>query len=186
VIREIARVGETFWTNQCANGFLNRLLGNGDPVNFSPNEFAPYHPWVHALTVGSSLLILGLALFKRGPVEKGRSTIDLAIIIAAATLASPIAWEHHYGAFLPLFALALPACLEPRLSAWKPGLILGASFLAMGVALLAPDSFFTSPWRGVAASHLYFGALMFFGLLLHLRRSPAGADASTPPQPVQS
>jgi hypothetical protein len=119
-------------------------------------------------------------------VEKGRSTIDLAIIIAAATLASPVAWEHHYGAFLPLFALALPACLEPRLPGWKPGLILGASFLAMGVALLAPDSFFTSPWRGVAASHLYFGALMFFGLLLHLRRSPVGTDASTPPQSVPS
>ncbi len=32
VIREIARVGETYWANQSVNGFMNRLLGNGEPV----------------------------------------------------------------------------------------------------------------------------------------------------------
>jgi hypothetical protein len=180
VIREIAKHGETFWTNQCANGFLNRLLGNGDPVNFSPSEFAPYHPLVHGLTVASSLLILALALFRRGPAQPENATLDLAAAIAAATLASPIAWEHHYGAFFALFALVLPACLERGQVAAKAGILLGLSYLAMGVAVFAQDSFFKSPWRGIAGSHLYFGALLLFGLLLWLRRKPASAQTTAP------
>ena len=167
VIRKIARLGESYWPNQCFNGFANRLLGNGDPVHFSAFEFAPYHPWVHLGTMITSLLILGLAFFRRRPANP---TLDLAIIIASATMASPVAWEHHYGAFLPLFAFALPLCLNPQLPVRRLGLMLGASFLAMGIAVIAPDSFFTSAWRSVAGSHLFFGAVLFFGLLLYLRR----------------
>lgn len=166
VIRKIARLGETYWPNQCFNGFVNRLIGNGDPLAFSAFDFAAYHPWVHAITMATSLLILGVVLYRRRPVDEG---LDLAAVIASATLASPIAWEHHYGSFLPLFALALPACLQSRLL----GFVLGASFLAMGFALRFPESFFNPAWLGWTASHLFFGALLFFGLLLYLRQHPA-------------
>ncbi|MEY3898680.1 MAG: hypothetical protein RLZZ214_4202, partial [Verrucomicrobiota bacterium] len=91
VIREIARLGEAFWANQSVNGLMNRLIGNGDPISFSPVDFAPYHPLVHAVTIGTSLLIIGLALFRRKAASGGESTLDLAVIIAAATMASPIA-----------------------------------------------------------------------------------------------
>jgi hypothetical protein len=179
VIREIAKVGESFWANQSVNGFVNRLIGNGDPVNFSPVEFAPYHPLVHSITIATSLLILGLALYRGKSAAGGDSTLDLAVMIAAATMASPIAWEHHYGAFLPLFALALPACLKLP-SSRISGLVLGASFLAVSVAVLAPDQFFSPKWRGWAASHLFFGAILLFGLLIHLRRmSGVGATADS-------
>ena len=30
--------------------------------------------------------------------------IALGIVVVSLTLASPIAWEHHYGVFLPVFA----------------------------------------------------------------------------------
>jgi hypothetical protein len=178
VIREIAKVGESFWANQSVNGFVNRLIGNGDAINFSPVEFAPYHPVVHTITIATSLLIIGLALYRGRTAVGGDSTLDLAVIIAAATMASPIAWEHHYGAFLPLFALALPACLKLTASSRMTGLVLGASFLAVSVAVLAPDEFFFPRWRNWAASHLFFGAILLFGLLIHLRRlSGAGATA---------
>jgi hypothetical protein len=183
VIREIARLGEAFWANQSVNGVANRLLGNGDPDEFWVSKFAPYHPWVHAATLATSLLILGLAFFKRKAAAY-HADLDLGVIIAAATMASPVAWEHHYGAFLPLFALALPVCLEPRRRGRFPGLALGACFLAMGVAVLAPDLFFSPRWPGLMASHLFFGAVLFFGLLLYLRRLPGGdqndAARSTP------
>ena len=172
VIRKIARLGESYWPNQCFNGFANRLIGNGDAVGFSAFEFAPYHPWVHAGTVITSLLILGLVLYKRRPFD---DQLDLAAVIASATLASPVAWEHHYGSFLPLFALALPACLGTGLPVRKLGIVLGLAFLAMGFALRVPDSFFNPPWLGWTASHLFFGALLFLGLLVYLRRRPANA-----------
>lgn len=174
VIRKIARLGEAYWPNQCFNGFANRLIGNGDAVGFSAYEFAPYHPWVHAGTMVTSLLILGVVLYRRRPVD---GNLDLAAVIASATLASPIAWEHHYGSFLPLFALALPACLGAGASARKLGVLLGISFLAMGFALRVPDSFFNPAWLGWTASHLFFGALLFLGLVLYLRRRPAAAAA---------
>jgi hypothetical protein len=179
VIREIARLGEAFWPNQSVNGFTNRLLGNGDPANFSMFDFAPYQPLVHFLTMGTSLVILGLALFVRKPAALDAG-LDLAVIIAAATLASPVAWEHHYGAFLPLFALALPACLERHASAVITGLLLGVSYLAISVAVIAPDVFFSARWCGWMSSYLFFGAVLLFGLLLHLRR-PAGKPGTTPP-----
>jgi cell division protein FtsW (lipid II flippase) len=127
---------------------------------------------VHAGTVVTSLLILGLVLYKRRPFD---DQLDLAAVIASATLASPVAWEHHYGSFLPLFALALPACLGTGLPVRKLGIVLGLAFLAMGFALRVPDSFFNPPWLGWTASHLFFGALLFLGLLVYLRRRPAGA-----------
>ena len=185
VIRKIARLGEVYWPNQCFNGFANRLFQNGDPVNFSAFEFAPYHPWVNAITMVTSLLILALALYLRKPARTTDTNIDLAVILASATLASPIAWEHHYGAFLPLFALAMPACLNPRLPARTLGVILGISFLAMGLEVLDPEAYFVSRWWGVTASHLFFGALALFGILLYLRQRSTGGsidgNASTAP-----
>jgi alpha-1,2-mannosyltransferase len=178
VVRKIAKLGEAYWPNQCFNGFANRLIGNGDPVNFDAIGFAPYHPWIHAATVGTSLLILGLALFRPRAATASSPTLDLGIVIASATLASPVAWEHHYGAFFPLFALALPACLQPKLPVRILGLILGASFLAMGVAALAPEAFFSAWWRGWAASHLFYGAVLFFGLLWYLRQRSVAVPAA--------
>ncbi len=179
VIREIARLGESYWPNQSINGFINRLIGNGDAVDFKYFEFAPYHPVVHAVTMATSLLILGLAFYKRKAAPAFDPQLDLAVIIAAATLASPVAWEHHYGAFLPLFALALPACLARGASAWITGLVCAASFLATGVVMLAPRILLDPKWHTIPASHMLFGALLFFGLLLYLR-SRAGTGASVP------
>jgi alpha-1,2-mannosyltransferase len=181
VIREIARVGETYWANQSVNGFMNRLLGNGEPVYFSLLGFAPYHRVVHAVTIGSSLVILGLAFYRRRAASKTNQNLDLAVIIVAATMASPVAWEHHYGAFLPLFALALPACLAGGLPTRLLGLALGASFLAMGVAVLAPDAFFSPRSRGWMGSHLFFGAALFYALLLYLRHFRVAGDGGRPP-----
>lgn len=179
VIRKIARLGEIYWPNQCFNGFMNRLLLNGDPASFSAFEFAPYHPWIHVITVVTSLVILALALINRKPAQSTDSSLDLAVIIASATLASPIAWEHHYGSFLPLFALAMPYCLNPGLPVRHLGVLLGISFLAMGFALLDSDVLFINRWVGITASHLFFGALLFFGLLVYLRNQVAGDPAET-------
>ena len=44
-----------------------------------------------------------------------------------------------------------------------------ASYLAMANVFNRPDLFFRNRWLGLAGSHLFFGALILFGLLLVVR-----------------
>ena len=54
----------------------------------------------------TSILVLSAALFRRGhdgdPIARSVSAMALSL-----TMASPIAWEHHYGILLPVFAVLL-------------------------------------------------------------------------------
>jgi alpha-1,2-mannosyltransferase len=176
VLRAISGTGEAFWPNQSANGLANRVLGNGDP-SWNSAKFAPPNPTVNAVTIGSSLAILALALvpWRRWAVA---GPADLLLILTAATMASPVAWEHHYGTFLPLFAAALPGLTRARpLGRWT-GPLLAASYLAVAGTVAYPPSFLVSRWSGLLVSHLYFGALVFFALLLRLRSAEGGVVAA--------
>ena len=170
VLTEISHHGETFWANQSVNGLLNRWLENGSPTQWSSTAFAPFHPAVYAATVVSSLAILALALLPRvGTLRAETESIDLSIALAAATIASPIAWEHHYGTFLPIFGVAMPWLLHLRPLGRATAPLLAASFVAMAGVAPWPDLLFRNPWTGLAGSHLFFGGLVLFGLLLALR-----------------
>ena len=170
VLKEISRHGETFWPNQSVNGLLNRWLENGSPTQFSETTFAPFHPIVYAATLVSSLAILALALLpRRGKLPAESDTIDLMIALAAATIASPVAWEHHYGTFLPIFAVAFPGLMYFRPLGRATAPLFAFSYLAMAGVMLRPDLIFQNRWIGLAGSHLFFGGLVLFGLLLALR-----------------
>lgn len=117
VISFIGRHGEVFWANQSINGLLNRLLVDADAMTWNAEAFAPFHPLVYAGTLLSTVafVLLGLGYRPRWtrrkenpPAEAARqeSALDLATMIVALTLASPIAWEHHYGVTAPIMALA--------------------------------------------------------------------------------
>jgi hypothetical protein len=117
VVSHVSRHGEAYWPNQTLNGLLQRLLGNGVSSHWDPHVYPPYHPVVHLVTWAGGLALLGLALFFPGREPRG-DALDLAAFVLAATIGSPIAWEHHNGVLLPTFALLLPAALErPRLLA---------------------------------------------------------------------
>lgn len=112
VLSHVSRHGEAYWPNQTLNGFLQRLLGNGVSSHWDPHVYPPYHPVVYAGTLLGSVALLAVALFWR-VAEAGRGgAFDLAALTLTATLVSPIAWEHHYGVLLPIFALLLPVVLE--------------------------------------------------------------------------
>jgi len=172
VLRAISRQGEVYWANQSVNGLMNRLLENGDPVRWSATAFAPFHPAIYAITLISSIAILALALVpwgtRRQPLD---GTIDLMTMLAAATMASPVSWEHHYGVFLPIFAALLPIVIHsgPLGRVTAPAFAL--SYLAMANVFNRPDLMFRNRWLGLAGSHLFFGALILFGLLLAIRVS---------------
>jgi alpha-1,2-mannosyltransferase len=169
VVRELSRVGEAYWPNQSVNGLLNRLLENGDPLRFFANEFVPYHPVIYAVTVASSVTFLLLALWPGGERRGPADPIDLTVMLVAVTMASPIAWEHHYGAILPVFAVALPRLLLVAPLGRATSGLFALSYVAMANVLVVPQVVFRDPWLGLAGSHLFFGSLLLFGLLIVLR-----------------
>jgi hypothetical protein len=209
-LRGLAKVGEVFWANQSVNGLLNRWYETANPVEWADWGFASsapmvidrtqpyfawdaagfpsYHPVVHAGTVLSSALILGLGFLLRWgqggarlalwPAQAlhpasdhaGRA-LDLAAVLMASTLASPIAWQHHYGPFFAAFALVLAlrvrALERVRRPARDPVLwLLGLAFALMAYGFLRVDLVFANPVRGLLGSHLWVGAMVLFALSL--------------------
>jgi hypothetical protein len=163
-------VGEAYGPNQTANGLLHRCLKNGSAIKFQFRRLPPHNDVVYVGTLVSSLVIILLGLFMPAAQQaKGRST-DLALAVCAATMASPIAWEHHYGAFFPVFAIALPVAL----AAGRAGSLLLISYLLVANELLRPKLIYASRWSGLLGSHLFYGALLLFGLLLWGRLRNAG------------
>jgi hypothetical protein len=108
----------------------------------------------------SSILLLGLAiLWKR---KQKPTYIDLSIVILSLTLASPIAWEHHYGVTLFLFASAIPLTLRYRpLGRW--------SFIYLWVTYLLVSQNYGYIASGLADTHWNFlQSTLFFGVLMLL------------------
>jgi hypothetical protein len=113
-------------------------------------------------TLVSSAVIVGLALFLPAARSVRGRALDMAVALIAATLASPIAWEHHYGAFFPIFAIALSA---PGITGWI-GVLLITSYELVANELLRPQLIYRTRWTGLFGSHLFFGALVLFAILL--------------------
>jgi hypothetical protein len=180
VVGEVSRLGEAYWPNQTPNGFLHRLLGNGVSDRWDPHVYPPYHPLVHAGTLLGAALLLGTALIvpARGP---GRgSGCDASAMTLALTMASPVAWEHHYGVLLPILALLLAASLRspPLGRATLPLLALAAALA--GNAWLALGSLSDTAWNPLQ-SLLLFVALAVFALALVLCRRVGEAPVSPLP-----
>jgi hypothetical protein len=110
--------------------------------------------------------------------EKG-GVVDFCVIAVTSTLASPVAWEHHYGILLPIFAYFLPVLwaersLGRRTLGWVVlAYVLCSNFFAASTALAS------IPVVNVGQSYLFFGALMVWLALLVLRgREPARVTSS--------
>lgn len=175
VLRAIGGTGEVFWPNQSVNGLFNRLLGNGSPTDWTLNAFAAPDPIVRIVTLLTSLAFLGVALWPQG--SAARAGADLPLALVAATIASPVAWEHHYGAFLPVLAASVPDLARVRPLGRATAPVLAFSYVAMASIFLRPELLFANRAIGVVGSHLFFGGLALYLSLVALRR----AEASGPP-----
>lgn len=172
VLSYMSRRGEAYYPNQSMNGLLNRLLLNGNIMDWRGASFAPYHPVVFLGTAITSVLLILLALALPGKPEERGGAADFCVLGLASTLASPIAWEHHYGILLPVYAVALPPLMRRR--------VLGRAT----IPLFALSFFLSSNYFGVAnrlaytrwnvlQSSLYLGALLLL-VCLHRLRTPHG------------
>jgi hypothetical protein len=169
VLSFLSRHGEAFHPNQSLNGLLQRAFGNGSNLVWTGDAFPPFHPWIFALTlIGSAALVLTpLIAVRSGPGKAGLA--DLGAMALAVTLASPIAWEHHFGILLPLFAVLYSrldgAAMQGRAAArLASGYVLTSNYFAVAQALAATP-------LNVLQSYLFFGALLALALLLAAARA---------------
>lgn len=174
VLSHLSRHGESYWPNQSFNGVFHRLLGNGDIVGFDPHGFPPFHPVVYIGTLITSIGLLALALwFRRGEGETARIA-DFLLAAVCFTVASPVAWEHHYGAVAPaLVALfCIMATMQPsRMKLVWAGGIAASYFFA---ASYLPFFEHRTGIQTLLQAYLFFAALGAFAMLRSLaaRRRP--------------
>ena len=190
VLSYISRRGEGYYPNQSVNGLLNRLLENGQNRDFAVDAFPPFDPVVYVITILSSLVIVGGCLFWRAHEHERASTVDLLIAGLSFTIASPVAWEHHYGVLMPMYAVLLPALLRWRVfGAWTLPL-LAASYVLTSQFFHAAQEFADWWYLTPLQSYLLAGAL-FVLVTLYLVRQREAADGSLlaeepAPQPSNS
>lgn len=179
VLSALSRHGEVYYANQSVNGLMHRLLFNGDNLHFMSSYLPPYHPVVYACTVISSLLLIGSALLWKCRSRSAVGIVELAIVVLSTTMASPIAWEHHYAILLPIFAVVLPAALAQRaLGRWTVPYLVAAFFLAS--QRLGCVYTFGHTRLNVLQSHLFFSAIMVLVLLYLLSSRKVAVDTMRP------
>ena len=156
VLHFLSRRGDALATNQSLNGLLHRVMHVGSPVTWIYG-YPPYNRSIYLATVFSSALVLVLALAVPTLRHKARSITDFLLFAMATTMASPVAWEHHYGVFFLAFLLWMPLASRR----WN------TFFIVLGFYLLMTDTWapltplmFTR-WTFLI-SHVYFGGLALF------------------------
>lgn len=174
VVSFMSRRGEAYFPNQSWNGLLNRLLHNGNNLQWMGASFAPYHPWVFWSTTLTSGALVMAALVPVRRAHRG-DAVGFVLLALSVTAASPIAWEHHYGILPPIYAAAL-GCLGARPALGRATL----ACLALSYALTSnyfgiANCLAETNWN-VLQSSLYLGALLLL-FALHAIRLRAYAAA---------
>ena len=176
VLAIVSKHGEAYYPNQTVNGLLHRWFSNGDSTQWYYHSYPPFHPHVYWGTLVTSLLLVALALVaRRRPKGIGRDA-DFALAGLVATMASPIAWEHHYGVLAPIFAFLLPALLKYPVAGRATLPLLAASYVLASNFIDAAQRLTEVPVWNVLQSYLFFAALTVLALLWRLRC----ADPPTP------
>lgn len=165
VLSFMSERGESYYANQSINGLLNRWASLSAPglynnASFDAYRFPPYNAWVYWGTFISSGVILLSALFRRSsPVNRG---LAFSIVALSLTIASPIAWEHHYGVLLPIFAFAAGHFMR------KPRelILLAVSFIFVSNFIPAFNLLAETPFNFLQ-SYLLAGGLLFL-IVMHL------------------
>jgi len=174
VLSFLSRRGEYQHLNQSIGGLLDRWLYHGpsldrDPLGAIPQSaFPPYIPAVYFTVLATSLVFLVLPFVV---TVKGKdATSELIGFCMAATLftmASPIAWVHHFNVLLPGYAVAIKAAFDR----WQGGrlyfslCLIGVSAVLVGYPIV-PASAVTDPARNILQSHVLFGACILVVVFL--------------------
>jgi alpha-1,2-mannosyltransferase len=179
VLGILAKQGEVYWYNQSVNGLLHRFIDPSAAYYFDNvgSPLPPYRWVVHYVSSGVAAAMILLALLPKMGKYSIASLVDLAIVIVVATIASPVAWNHHYGVFFPVVVAILPTVLlaarRKKTLAW----LFTAAYLAISTEIVGPEFMFQSRWLGVLASHIFFGGVLLLIVLWIVRAQSTKADS---------
>jgi Glycosyltransferase family 87 len=174
VLGFLSQHGEYHHLNQSINGILNRFLYDGpsvdqDPENPIPNSgFPPYMPAVYFPSLVSSLIMIAIPFtFRMKANDRMATLLGFCTASLLFTMASPIAWVHHYNVALPAYVVALKAILSRGQDGWAWGAIiaLGISFVLIAFAI-TPAFGPTIPSLNIVQSHVFIGAGILVCVLL--------------------
>lgn len=179
VLSFLGRRGEAFYPNQSFNGVLNRLVGNGSNLEWRYFEFPAVHPAVVAGSAIALVVLVALAWFVPAGTAGEGGVVDLCLSALTATVTAPIAWEHHYGIMLPMYA-----AVTPRLLLDRP---FGAGTIpALAVSFVAAANFVPQANRLAATalnplqSYLLGSALLMLALMYSTVKGPTGCVQRVP------
>ncbi len=165
VMAGLSRKAQSHYANQSIFGLLNRAIFNGENLPYHPYNYPPFVPWIFGVTLATTAVLVLLALAYPWR-ERAGGMADLSAIAVVSVIATPMAWEHHYGVMLPIFVwLWFGLYRRGAGSVWPLALawVLIADFLSP-LNLLA-----AIPVANLLQSYMYFGALLLLWLLLRAR-----------------
>ena len=181
VLSFLSQHGEYHHLNQSINGIMNRIFYSGpsldaDPENPVPNSaFPPFIPVVYLVTTVSGVLMILIPFLFSRTNAKDVDIFIFCLAIVLFTMASPIAWVHHFNVLLPAYVVALSVALA--LEGAQKLVILGlfgVSFCLTAVAIMPPFDP-TVPALNFLQSHVFVGGCMLIGIMLSLYRETARA-----------
>ena len=186
VLTFLSRHGEYQHLNQSVDGILVRWLYHGPPLDRDPNglipqsAFPPYLAGVYIPMVISSLgMFLIPFLHRNKEVDRTSELLGFCTAATLFTMASPIAWAHHYNILLPAYPVALKSILgrwQGRHASFAMS-VLGVSMFLTGYPLTSATSP-TIPSLNLVQSHVFFGAVLLVVVMLAAIRAPClSADA---------
>jgi hypothetical protein len=162
VMAGLSRKAQTHYANQSMFGLLNRAIFNGENLPYHPYIYPPYVPWIYAVTLATTAVLVVLALAYPWR-ERAGGMADLSAIAVVSVIATPMAWEHHYGVMLPIFVwLWFGLYRRGTGSAW----VLALSWVSIADFLSPLNTFAAIPVANLLQNYMYFGALLLLGLLL--------------------
>lgn len=156
VVHFLGRHGDALFTNDSLNGLLHRQMHVGSPVTWIYG-YPPFNRPIYLATLFSSAFLVGAALVIPHLRRMAATTVDFLLFAMAAVMASPIAWEHHYGVFFLVFLLWMPQAFRR----WPVFLGLLAIYFLMTDTWAPLSLLMYSPWTFLI-SHVYFGGLALF------------------------
>jgi hypothetical protein len=156
VLSYLSHRGEALIANQTVNGLLERLLRNGSLV-WSRTEYPPFNKTVYLGTMLSSVVLFGFGLLYpmiRGWKNRADRTQDFILFGMIATIATPIAWEHHYGYFYVGCVYFLALHLRPVTKSFYAFV---ACFLVLANSWRFLDRLATTHWSALLSYDLFAG-----------------------------
>lgn len=166
VLSGLSRKAQSHFANQSMFGTLNRMIFNGENIGYTPYVYTPYIPWVYRVTLLTALvLVVAVLAFPWGRMRG--TTADLAAAGIISVAISPMAWEHHYGILLGVFAWVWFAygCWQRRV----PWLLALSALFGLNFWSSANLLWDKVGWN-VLQSYMYFAALLLVAVLMAMSR----------------